>query len=205
MIVRCIISDLDGTLVSSARANFAAYRDALAERGHVLAPEAYAKAFGLRADDMLRRVASGLSAEDLTWIKARKVELYPRYFHLLEENQSLLQFLRVMRPSMRLGVATTARRVNAEGLLRHVNAQDLFDHCVFGEDVSHGKPDPECYRLCMQRCGVTPDECLIFEDSEIGIAAAKAAGARVVVVPATAFGQRARTSDSAAGAAAGTG
>lgn len=190
MIVRCIISDLDGTLVSSEHANFAAYHDALAERGHALASGAYAKAFGLRADDMLRQVASGLSAEDVTWIKARKVELYPRYFHLLKENQALLQFLRVMKPGMTIGLATTARRVNAEGLLRHVGANDLFDHCVFGEDVSHGKPDPECYRLCMQRCGVTPDECLIFEDSEAGIAAAKAAGARVVVVPATAFARR---------------
>jgi len=56
---------------------------------------------------------------------------------------------------------------------------------VAAEDVSHGKPAPDCFRLGAQRLGVDAGDCLVFEDAPAGIAAAEAAGAAVMVINAT--------------------
>jgi sugar-phosphatase len=56
---------------------------------------------------------------------------------------------------------------------------------VTSEDVTSGKPDPECYERAAQKLGVSAKECLVFEDAAVGILAARAAGARVVVVAET--------------------
>jgi sugar-phosphatase len=56
---------------------------------------------------------------------------------------------------------------------------------VTAEDVSAGKPDPAGYRLAAKRLGIEPADCLIFEDATVGILAAEAAGADLIVVTAT--------------------
>ncbi len=56
---------------------------------------------------------------------------------------------------------------------------------VAAEDVSRGKPAPDCFRLAAERLGVDARDCLVFEDAPAGIAAAEAAGATVVVISAT--------------------
>ena len=61
----------------------------------------------------------------------------------------------------------------------------LPDIMVTGEDVKRGKPFPDCFQLGAQRLGLPADECIAFEDAPAGIAAADAAGARVVVITAT--------------------
>jgi mannitol-1-/sugar-/sorbitol-6-phosphatase len=66
---------------------------------------------------------------------------------------------------------------------------------ISAEDVEQGKPQPDCYLLAAKRLGVQITDCLIFEDAEIGIAAAKASGGTLVVVTAT------HTTHSPAGAA----
>jgi sugar-phosphatase len=78
---------------------------------------------------------------------------------------------------------STAARANAEAVLRHLDlGPPLFDVRIFGEDVQRGKPDPECYLTAMTRLEAKPDECLVFEDSVVGIQAAEAAGTTVVRV-----------------------
>jgi sugar-phosphatase len=56
---------------------------------------------------------------------------------------------------------------------------------VAAEDVTQGKPAPDCFVLAATRLGVSASDCLVFEDAPAGIAAAEAAGARVVVISAT--------------------
>ncbi|HGY8625413.1 TPA: HAD family hydrolase, partial [Escherichia coli] len=57
-----------------------------------------------------------------------------------------------------------------------------IDLMISNEDVTHGKPDPEMYKLAMKTLGLKPDECLIVEDNENGIKAAKGAGGNLLVV-----------------------
>ncbi len=59
----------------------------------------------------------------------------------------------------------------------------FFDFILTREDYVLSKPDPEPYRLAMERSGCRPEECLVVEDSERGLQAALAAGIRCIVVP----------------------
>jgi len=59
---------------------------------------------------------------------------------------------------------------------------NMFNGLISSSDVINPKPDPEPYLLCFQRYGLLPDECLIIEDSEIGLKAARASSARVMAV-----------------------
>lgn len=87
-------------------------------------------------------------------------------------------------PADRWAVVTSAPRLLAE---RRIQAAGLPlpDIMVAAEDVERGKPAPDCFLLAAQKLGVKPEECLVFEDAPAGIAAAEAAGAKVMVITAT--------------------
>jgi HAD superfamily hydrolase (TIGR01509 family) len=63
-----------------------------------------------------------------------------------------------------------------EESLRLVGAGDLFRCIVTGSDVSRGKPDPEILLRCAEGLGVAPERCLVVEDGELGLEAARRAG-----------------------------
>jgi mannitol-1-/sugar-/sorbitol-6-phosphatase len=87
-------------------------------------------------------------------------------------------------PPERWAIVTSAPRELA--LLRIAAAGiPLPATLVAAEDVSRGKPAPDCFRLAAERLGVDARDCLVFEDAPAGIAAAEAAGATVVVISAT--------------------
>jgi sugar-phosphatase len=86
-------------------------------------------------------------------------------------------------PAERWAVVTSAPRLLAE---RRILAAGLPlpQIMVSAEDVEHGKPAPDCFLLAARKLGVKPNECLVFEDAPAGIAAAEAAGAKVMVITA---------------------
>jgi sugar-phosphatase len=86
-------------------------------------------------------------------------------------------------PAERWAVVTSAPRLLAE---RRILAAGLPlpQIMVSAEDVERGKPAPDCFLLAAKKLGVKPAECLVFEDAPAGIAAAEAAGAKVMVITA---------------------
>jgi sugar-phosphatase len=81
-----------------------------------------------------------------------------------------------------LAVTSSAVGSSIEAILRRFGLRELFALIVDGGEVTRGKPDPEAYLITAQRLGVAPADCVVFEDSEIGVAAAKAAGAYCIAV-----------------------
>jgi len=79
--------------------------------------------------------------------------------------------------------ATNCIRATLNAALDALGIRDLFTFTISNEDVLCPKPDPEIYELCHRKAGVTPSETLIFEDSPVGLAAARASGSKVVCVP----------------------
>jgi HAD superfamily hydrolase (TIGR01509 family) len=83
---------------------------------------------------------------------------------------------------MRLAVTSSAVRGAIEAILRRFAVRDLFDVIVDGSEVRNGKPDPEAYLLTARRLDVSPQHCIVFEDSTVGVAAAKNAGMFCIAV-----------------------
>jgi len=67
--------------------------------------------------------------------------------------------------------------------LSHVGVFDYFSYITSGQEVTWGKPNPDIYLLAIEKLGISPEECIAFEDSENGARAAIAAGLKVVVIP----------------------
>jgi beta-phosphoglucomutase-like phosphatase (HAD superfamily) len=180
--IRHLLFDLDGTLADTAAANFAAYREAFAARGLVLREADHEGFVGLPLKVFARRLDPQLTDADVRALSDAKALIYPRCMGLVRPNTALLAFARAQARRQSLAVVTTARRENAEAVLACIGASDLFPVRVFGDDVSEMKPSPEAYLLCLERLGAKASECLAFEDSPAGVAAAEAAGIAVVTV-----------------------
>lgn len=83
----------------------------------------------------------------------------------------------------KLAVATSSSRMHASKLLKDAGIYHYFDGFVFGDMVTHSKPDPEIYRKACEEIGVLPEESIAFEDAPSGVRSAAAAGLRVAIVP----------------------
>lgn len=174
--------DLDGTLVFTRSANHLAYDLALREAGFSLSLQDYAEhCDGRSYRDFLPEIM-GEGNPDIEKVHDRKIELYAECLKAAELNVPLLDILRGLKPEYLLALVTTASRPNVEGVLRHFGLEDLFDLVVTQEDVRIAKPDPGCYNELIARCGVRREDCLIFEDSASGVAAALASGCQTLVI-----------------------
>jgi HAD superfamily hydrolase (TIGR01509 family) len=83
---------------------------------------------------------------------------------------------------LRLAIASSAVGGEIESILRRLGIRDDFEPIVDGAQVTHAKPHPEAYLVAMKKLGVPPQRCIVFEDSHVGVAAAKRAGAFCVAV-----------------------
>jgi beta-phosphoglucomutase len=72
-------------------------------------------------------------------------------------------------------IASTASRENLYNVLNHFNITNYFDIIITGENVTHGKPNPEVYNMALTLLDCEPDEALAFEDSDVGCEAAEGA------------------------------
>lgn len=179
--MKAIITDFDGTLFDTRRANFEAYRTALEDAGYVLSEETYNKLFGVRFDDLMRYLSV---APDL-WetVKKKKAENYRKQVHLIRVNEDLLKFLESEHSNgVRIAVASTARLENIRTVLKHFVIENLFDCIVSGEDVEHPKPFPDVYMKALEKLHMKSEDAIAFEDTDIGVASARNAGIKCIKV-----------------------
>jgi beta-phosphoglucomutase len=85
----------------------------------------------------------------------------------------------------RLALVTGSSRSVVDGVSESVDLRILFEAMVTGDQVTHGKPDPEPYRIAAERLNLTPGECLVVENAPMGIRSAKAAGMACVALATT--------------------
>lgn len=96
------------------------------------------------------------------------------------------EFLQLSRQYVKTALVTSS----SESKMQHVYEQlpfirESFDVIITAADIIRSKPSPECYLLAAESLGVTPDECVVFEDSEAGIQSAKNAGMKIAALATT--------------------
>jgi HAD superfamily hydrolase (TIGR01509 family) len=136
-----------------------------------LAIEFYKNAFHISAsvEELMRR-----RGEIATDFFANRVALFPSAKTTLEQ-------LREMK--LPLAVATSSVSASARPLLERTGIRGLFNVVITGDEVQQGKPHPDIYLLAAKKLGISPEGCLVIEDSLAGIAAGKAANMRVAAIP----------------------
>jgi HAD superfamily hydrolase (TIGR01509 family) len=181
-----ILFDNDGVLVDTEALYFRANREALASVGVALDEPTYIELFlreGLGAWHLAE--ARGIDPAGIAELRAARDR---RYFQLVDEAEILIPGVSDLLPKLaarfRMAIVTSSepgpfRRTHARtGLLPH------FELVLTRVDYTNAKPDPEPYLCAVSRLGLPPARCLVIEDSERGLRAAKAAGLSCWVVPA---------------------
>lgn len=177
------IFDLDGTLVDSHDAHFEAWTIVAREIGHELTAEQFRSQFGRTNPPIIRELhawatASAPGDDRIAALAQRKESLFreriSEAFPIMPGGPRLLESLR--EAGWRLAVGSSAPPANVAASVAGLGAADLFEALVTGDDVRHGKPDPEVFLIAADRLGVGPDRCVVLEDAPAGVEAARRAG-----------------------------
>jgi beta-phosphoglucomutase-like phosphatase (HAD superfamily) len=204
--IKAFLFDLDGTLVQTEKLKALAYAIAVQLVRGLFEPdqkaiEAYRESIGAPQDIASQHIMEKLSLEeDLRPLMKeydvstpaqvlRKIwtDLYPKMVanpSLLKRNQwpHTLDLLRMVSNTCFTAVVTGSPRSAVLHVLHSLEIDSIIDLIVSGEDVTHGKPDPESYLLAATKLQVLPEECLVLEDSVNGVKAALAAGMNVIAI-----------------------
>lgn len=174
---RTLLFDLDGVLVDSSLVVERTWRRWATERHAIDVEKVLHVAHGRRARDTLRILAPHLANdEEVAWLDATEL-VDVEGLRVIPGARELVSAL----PRDRWAIVTSCGRDLARLRLGSVGVP-APDVMVAAEDAKRGKPAPDGYVLGAERLGVTAAECIVFEDAPAGVAAGKAAGAKVIGV-----------------------
>jgi HAD superfamily hydrolase (TIGR01509 family) len=188
MVLRAALFDFDETMIDLESQHDAAHRALCREKGadYDSLQESFRFGSGRRIIDDIRDMR-----EHFGWGEDEESLYAQRHRHFLEScRNSTLELLpgveRVVRAlharGMKLAITSSAAGDAIDEILRRFELREMFDVIVDGSDVVRGKPDPEAYLITARRLGIAPRECVVFEDSGIGVLAAKAAGMTCIAI-----------------------
>ena len=185
---RAMIFDLDGVLVWTIPMHWWAFRKTFEAEGKDFSMDEYMRfAIGASRDEVIRSVIGrDLAPEKLQALMQAKERFVHEYIDDpgIEAIPGALEFVKKSkRLQLKTAVASASRTPRL--LLESIGAETLFDAIVDRTMVERSKPDPDVFLLTAERLGVKPEECIVIEDSGVGVRAAVAAGMRVLALTTT--------------------
>lgn len=184
--VRAVVFDLDGLMFNTEELYIDVGTELLRRRGKTFSqqlmdrmmgrPSAVALRLMIDEHNLTTTVAELLAESDEIFADILRQRLRPM--------PGLMELLAALEQhGFPKAIATSSRRSFVERVLKPLELAPRFAFILTSEDITHGKPHPEIYRLAAQRHGVAPAQMLVLEDSQNGCRSAVAAGAIAVAVP----------------------
>lgn len=193
--IRAIIFDCDGVLADTEELKFQAWQKALQSIGITFTADKYQLLTGQTSKSILSQVCKDnkraidpkliIEKDQLYWSLQREGVKSIGYM------EGVLKWARTMQNQLLLGVASSASKNEVMFNLNHLQIKDFFRVILSGkDDLSEyqnpggvNKPQPYIYLEMSRRLGLKPEECIVLEDSAVGVEAAKKAGCLVIAVP----------------------
>jgi beta-phosphoglucomutase family hydrolase len=179
-----LIFDLDGVVVDSMPIHTLAWQRYLAELG-IAGNQVERRMHGRRNDEIVRDfLGADVHPQAVFEHGAAKERLFREMIGPQLSARmvpGVVDFLARSRPAP-LALATNAEPANVDFVLNGTGIRSFFSVIVDGTQVAHAKPAPDVYLRAAELMTVDPANCIVFEDSPVGVAAARAAGMRVVGV-----------------------
>ncbi|MHB1483689.1 MAG: HAD family hydrolase [Saccharofermentanales bacterium] len=172
------IFDFDGVLINSMGAHFECYKKALEEAGVPIEREQFYRQAGMTALEQIGYFCRKAGKQpDVNAIYRRKRELFKDYIDLTTPIDCNIQLLKILKENgVRVAIASGSSRPSILPVMEKFGI--IVDVLVSTEDVTKGKPNPDLFLCAAQKLGVAPGNCIVIEDSDAGIEAARAAGMR---------------------------
>jgi len=184
-----VIFDMDGVLVDSNPFHLEKWADFLNQHHIAYNPDELPKLIlGHRNDTALRYFfGESLSQEESDRLSEELEETFRRVFKAHAKPLTGLRDLvmECQNASVPMAVASSAMMKNVDFVVDALGFRPYFRYLVSGDEVSHAKPDPEVYLKAARKLGFSPEDCVAFEDSFVGIESAKRAGMKCVAIAST--------------------
>lgn len=182
---KAYLFDCDGTITDSMPAHHRAWLAALGEWGADFPQDLFYAWGGRTVVDVVTdlNARQGL-AMPVAEVAARREELFQSMLGEIGAVPGVLEHIEASYGLLPFGVVSGSTRESVTASLTALDLMDRFEVLVCAEDYTRPKPDPEGYLLGARLLGVEPGNCLVFEDTVLGVAAAEAAGMACVRVPA---------------------
>jgi HAD superfamily hydrolase (TIGR01509 family) len=181
---KAYLFDCDGTIADSMPLHYVAWKKALAEWNCEFKEDLFYAWGGMPVAEIIatlnQKHGLKMPIED---VARRKESLYFEILPQLKAVPEVLEHIEASRGSIPFAVVSGSTRDSVTASLETLKLLDRFDTLVCAGDYQRSKPDPEAFLMAAARLGVAPEFCLVFEDTDMGIQAATAAGMASVKVP----------------------
>jgi HAD superfamily hydrolase (TIGR01509 family) len=181
---RAYLFDCDGTIVDSMPLHYIAWKKALGEWNCGFEEDLFYSWGGRPVKEIITALneMQGLNMP-VDGVAKRKESLYFELENELKAIPEVIEHIEAKHGHIPLAVVSGSRRNSVLHSLSALGLLDKFDALICAEDYERGKPAPDCFLTAAARLGVEPRDCLVFEDTEMGIEAATSAGMASVRVP----------------------
>ncbi|SHI44018.1 haloacid dehalogenase superfamily, subfamily IA, variant 3 with third motif having DD or ED/beta-phosphoglucomutase family hydrolase [Tangfeifania diversioriginum] len=180
---RALIFDLDGTIADTMPVHFLAYKEILRDYGIEFTPELFATLAGIPAVQTIQKLNEMFGTEmDSVKTGHLKEQVYEQMMHKMKPVEPVVNLVKKYYGEMPMSVGTGGYKKLAWKSLKILELDKYFDILISSEDVTHPKPHPETFLKCAEKMGVLPQHCQVFEDGELGMQAARAAGMMATLV-----------------------
>ncbi len=177
MPTRAVVFDFNGTLSDDEPVLCEIFMQLFAEHGRPMSAQEYFDRLAGLSDPEIVRTWLGNDHPDVDAVIAERVR---RYRAAVADGSSVHEHVReavrYAAERVPLAICSGAARAEIEPVVEAAGLAPLFRTIVTSDDVVHGKPDPEGYATTLGLLGVDPADAVVFEDTEAGIASARAAG-----------------------------
>lgn len=176
--------DCDGTIADSMPLHYIAWKKALGEWGCEFAEKLFYEWGGMPIVEIVATLNEqrGLKMP-VEAVARRKESLYFELLPHLKAVPEVLEHIEEKYGQIPFAVVSGSQADSVTASLSTLQLLDRFDTLVCAGDYKKSKPDPEGFLLAASRLGVPPESCLVFEDTDMGIQAATAAGMASVRIP----------------------
>ncbi len=186
MIYKACLFDLDGVLVDTAIYHFQAWKNLGKQFGYELTEEQNEQLKGVSRVESLNKILdwanySATQEQKSAWL-IEKNEDYLRLISNMNPSEILPGVLDFLQQIKDLGykIALGSASKNAEIILEKTGLMPWFDLIIDGNKVSKSKPDPEVFLKGAEGLGLSPETCIVFEDAQAGVEAAKAGNMKAI-------------------------
>ena len=187
--IKAVIFDLDGVIVDTAVFHYQAWKRLAREMGFDLTEAQNEQLKGIsrmESLDILLGIGNigplaeeekqRLATSKNEWYRENILKMTPR--DILPGVQDFLESLK--KANYRIAIGSSSK--NAGTILERIGMKDTFDAVIDGTRISKSKPDPEVFLKGARELNIPPEQCVVFEDAESGIEAAKNAGMKTIGV-----------------------
>jgi len=174
---QALIFDCDGTLTDSMPVHYVAWRRTMDRYGIHFSEERFYAMGGMPSGKIVEVLATEQGrAVDSAVAAHEKEEAFLELIHLLEPIVPVLEVVQAFQGKLPLAVASGGYRSIISQQLQQIGCGGCFDVLVTAEDTTRHKPEPDVFLKAAELLGVPPRECLVYEDSDLGLRAAASAG-----------------------------